>query len=101
VPIRNLPTALQATAGVGRLYSHGATPDPSVADAARATLATSLLDRDIRERIARTGTTLNDAQVGHLVGLLLAESGVPGSDVEKVEYIARVVVARANGVVIL
>ncbi len=97
MPIKDLPTTRQAVGSVAGLHSAGL-PDPSRLDAARATLATSLLDRDIRERISRTGTSLSDAQVGHLVGLLLAESGVPATDVEKVEYIARVVVARAHGV---
>ncbi|MBT0995448.1 hypothetical protein KIN34_14265 [Cellulomonas sp. DKR-3] len=97
MPIRNLPTPRQATGAVAGLYSHGAVPDPSTLDAARATLATATLDKAIRDSIARTGTALNDAQVGHLVGLLLAESGVPAVAVAKVEHMARVAVARAHG----
>lgn len=91
------PTVPQARGVVAGLHSHGAVPDPAVLDAARATLATSLLDREIRTRLAQSGARLNDAQVGHLVGLLLIECGVAAESIARIEADVRAAVRAAGG----
>lgn len=90
-------TVPQARGAVAGLFSRGAVPDPSVLEAARAALATSMLDREIRMRAGIAETTLDDVQVGHLVGLLLATCGVGGSVVMEVESLVRRVVVDAHG----
>lgn len=91
------PRVPQARGAVAGLHSHGATPKPSLLDAAKATLCCSNIDVAIRRAVQAAGTAMNGAQVGHLVGLLLAESGVGASVIAEVESLTRKLVVAAQG----
>ncbi len=59
----------------------GAAPDRRVEDAARAKLATSKIDKAIRDAVAACPAPLHPAQVEYLVGLI-QDAGKPRSDSE-------------------
>lgn len=77
------------------LHSRGATPDPEVKAAAQRNLATSKLDKAIREGLAAS-PHLGDAQIGHLVGLILNCSGIDGDTSRRVEFNVRAAVVAAQ-----
>ena len=83
------PTPVQARAAVAGLYSHGAVPDPSVAELAKARLCCSNIDAAIRRFTADSGTSMDDVQVAHLVGLLLGSAGVSYNVAARVEDLVR------------
>ncbi len=64
-----------------------APPTPDVEAQLRADLATSKLDAAIRQ--ALRGARLGDAHLGHLIGLLLNESGVDGATSTVLEKMVR------------
>lgn len=66
-------------------------------DAARATLVTANLDREIRRHMKNGGLGLSDVQVAHLVCLLLSENGVAGSVVDDLYSVIRDVVRDTQG----
>ncbi|GAB3875393.1 hypothetical protein [Terrabacter terrigena] len=78
------------------LHSRGATPDPEAKAAAQRTLATAKIDKAIREALA-VAPGLDDAHVGHLVGLILNASGVDGETSIRVERDVRAAVVAAQG----
>lgn len=86
----------RAAALLGGLSAHGRTPDPEVEAQARRTLATARIDRELRETEAN-GVVLNDAQAGHVVGLLLAGCDVPPEVATFLENAVRQAVRDAQG----
>lgn len=66
----------------------GGPPDPETEERLRCNLATSNLDREIRAALGG-GRRMSDSEVGHLVGLLLAESLVDGDTVTRCEAYVR------------
>lgn len=94
----------KARARVAWLASRGVLATDAEKVDAYGTLLCSQIDRDIRRNVAAANgsapgaVALNEVQVAHLVGLLLAEAGVPGSSVTLVEGIVREAVAAAQTV---
>lgn len=72
-------------------------PDPEDVMQARAKLVCARLDNRIREYTSQAGVRLNDAHVGHLVGLLLSVSGVDGDTVARLEKSVREAAAAVAG----
>lgn len=85
---------IRARNTLARLYRNKGEPDADQVAAAKANLATSFLDREIR--IRTTEVLLDDANVGHLVGLLLMQAGAAGADVTEIESLARFAVRKAQ-----
>lgn len=67
---------------VSRLYSTGIEPDPVIVRAARAQLATSKIDKAIRESMAACPGPLHHAQVEYLVGLITDAGKKPVEDAQ-------------------
>ncbi|MCW2767971.1 MAG: hypothetical protein JWO11_3930 [Nocardioides sp.] len=92
----SLSSMTAARSELARLHVQ-ADPDPDLVLLARAKLVCARLDNRIREYSADAGVRLRPVHVAHLVGLLLAESGVDGSTVGAVERAAHDAVATAQG----
>jgi hypothetical protein len=95
----NLSSMTAARSELARLHAVDPDPDASAVARLKANLVCARLDNRIREYTAQAGVKLNDVHVGHLVGLLLAESGVDYDTVVQLERAARdaVVLAAVGG----
>lgn len=80
-------TPAEARNRLARAHINGS-PPPEVDEELRSNLATSNLDAAIRKHTYQ-GRRLDDAQIGHLVGLLLMQSFVDGETVTRVEAYVR------------
>ncbi|NPC97883.1 hypothetical protein [Nocardioides sp. zg-DK7169] len=93
---QNLLAARMQVARVARA-THGA--DQTEINAARTSYATAKLDVAIRQtmRNSAKGAPLDDSQVAHLCGLLLAEAGVKYEALQLIEPVIRAAVVAAQG----
>jgi N-acetylglucosamine kinase-like BadF-type ATPase len=82
------PTPTQARAAVAGLH-RATTLDPSAIELAKAKLCCANIDSAIRRYVQESGTSMNDIQTAHLVGLLLAEAGVAYNVATRVEDLVR------------
>lgn len=82
-------------ARLGGLSSYGRTPDREEEAAARRSLATARVDREIRS-IDAAGVRLNDVQAAHLIGLLLGTCGVGYDATTKIEKLVRSAINEAR-----
>jgi len=87
---------IRARNKLAALHSYGATPDPDAEAAARANLATSKIDKSIRDSLA-VSPHISDAEIGHLVGLILNQSGIDGETSTRVEREVRAAVVASRG----
>lgn len=88
---------LVARAKIARLYANGRTPTQSEEDDARAGYATARIDAFTRRTLADAkGARLDDNDVAHLTGLLLAHAGVKAEAVGFLETLVRAAVLEAQ-----
>jgi hypothetical protein len=80
------------------LHSRGAVPHPDAEAAARTNLATSKIDKAIRDSLRVCPKHLDDSQIGHLVGLILNESGIDGETSTRVERDVRAAIVASHKV---
>ena len=77
------------------LRTYGRVPTPEEENEAASSWRTARLDEELRGT-ERAGIRLDDAQAGHLVGLLLMICKVSGDEVERIEADARAAVRAAR-----
>jgi hypothetical protein len=82
----SLTSPTKARSKLARLHM-GGDPDPDLKRLLKADLACANIDNKVREQLV--GARLQPVHVGHLVGLLLMESGVDGANVTLIEKLVR------------
>jgi hypothetical protein len=93
---KSLSSMTAARSELARLHAVSPDPDAATLTLYRANLVCARIDNRIREYTAQAQVRLNDVHVGHLVGLLLSESGVDGETVTRLEGAVREAVVAAT-----